>query len=200
MDCSGIQAMSLGTFSFYGGFFMYRFSAVVATLVLSSTTFAQSSHMHHSEHHMDHSAHHMNHEETHHHAMKSMDSASKLEFDQCWARFRPDNASAIYLDIHNKDTTKEAHIVGVSSPAFKSLMIHQSKEENGMMRMEHTDSLSIPAQEVLKLAPGGYHIMAFEPQHIQVGDKIDLSFVLSNGQTLTTTCTMKKFSAKGFND
>lgn len=179
---------------------MYRFSAVVATLVLSGAALAQSSHMHHSEHHhMDHGTHHMNHE-THHHTMKSIDSASKLEFAQCWARFRPDNASAIYLDIHNKDTTKEAYIVGVSSPAFKGLMIHQSKEEKGMMRMEHTDSLSIPAQEVLKLVPGGYHIMAFEPQHIQVGDKIDLSFVLSSGQTLTTTCTMKKLSAKGFND
>lgn len=67
-------------------------------------------------------------------------------------------SAAIYLSFENNDS-KDIILTGVSTPVAHHAMIHQSVEEQGVAKMKHQDSLTIPAQGRLEFSPGGYHIM-----------------------------------------
>lgn len=66
--------------------------------------------------------------------------------------------SALYFVIDN-NTDSALTLVGVSTPVARYAMIHRSVEVNGIVKMEHLDSLVVPARGRLEFLPGGYHIM-----------------------------------------
>ncbi|WP_246233501.1 copper chaperone PCu(A)C [Pelistega europaea] len=170
----------------------------IGLLVLSSSALATSheahSHGMHDHAGQAHAAH------THHNAMVKKESATNLALSQCWGRFREDNVSALFVDVHNKDTHQAAYIVGVSSPAFADLMIHETYEKDGMKGMRHINEVEIPAGGHVMLKPGGYHVMASQPKQVKVGDNIEVAFKLSNGHEVKTQCVMKPFSAQSYSN
>lgn len=163
---------------------MYRFSAIMLAALLGSGVAFAHNHAHHQHAHQ---------------AMPSMASASDLVLSQCWVRFRPDNTSAIYLNIANQDPHQDAYIVGASSPAFADLMIHETYEQEGMAGMRHTSKVQIPAGGSLMFKPGGYHVMANQAHQLKVGDEVPVMFKLSNGIEVSTQCVIKPFSARSYN-
>jgi len=62
-----------------------------------------------------------------------------------------------YVTIANEGETDDA-LVGVAAD-FPKVMLHQSYEEDGVMRMRHVEKLAVPADGIAELAPGGYHVM-----------------------------------------
>lgn len=67
-------------------------------------------------------------------------------------------------------------LVGVSSPAAGTVEVHEMKMENDMMRMRQLPALDLPAGQLVKLAPGGYHLMLLDlKQPLKDGDKIPLT-------------------------
>lgn len=131
------------------------------------------------------------------HVMKH--SATDLVLSQCWARFRKDNVSGVFVTVKNNDVTKPAYIVGVTSPAFSHMMIHETYEQDGMKGMRHLAEITIPAGEEVVLKPGGYHIMAMKPMlNVNEGDKVALVLKLSDGHEVKTQCVMKSLKAQSF--
>ena len=64
----------------------------------------------------------------------------------------------------------------VSSPAAKMAALHKTVEEDGVMKMEHVDALEIPANGMLEMKPGGYHIMLMGlAQPLKEGDEIEIT-------------------------
>ncbi|PCI60136.1 MAG: hypothetical protein COB37_09800 [Kordiimonadales bacterium] len=67
-------------------------------------------------------------------------------------------SAAVYLVI--KNSGKEADtFIGVETSAAAVAMLHQSKEIDGFMRMDHVESLTIEPGATATFGPGGYHIM-----------------------------------------
>lgn len=66
--------------------------------------------------------------------------------------------TAAYMILKNP-TDHSITLLGGSSPAAKAVEIHKHVHKNGKMKMVHLDSLEIPAQGEVKLAPMGLHIM-----------------------------------------
>jgi len=62
-----------------------------------------------------------------------------------------------YVTIANTGDSADA-LVGVSA-AFPMVKLHESVEQDGVMRMQHIERLEIGAGETVELAPGGYHVM-----------------------------------------
>lgn len=75
-------------------------------------------------------------------------------------------SGAIYLSIENLGETDD-HLLGASSPAASAVEIHESFEQDGVMRMQaHPDGFALPAGEALELKPGGKHLMLVAPRDL----------------------------------
>lgn len=92
--------------------------------------------------------------------------------------------TAGYLTLHNH-TAVEQQLVAVSSAAFARIELHQHSHRDGMMRMEQVDAITIAANASVSLAPGGLHLMLFEPvAALQPGQTVGLTLVFANGEQL----------------
>jgi copper(I)-binding protein len=54
--------------------------------------------------------------------------------------------------------------------------LHKTVEADGVMKMEHVEALDIPADGMLEMKPGGYHIMLMGlTQPLKEGDEIEIT-------------------------
>lgn len=79
-------------------------------------------------------------------------------------------------------------IIAVASPAFKRVEMHDSVTEGGMKKMVKLDTLDLPAKSSIKFAPGGKHLMLFEPtKELKGGDQIKVTFVFAEQSPMVVT-------------
>jgi len=84
----------------------------------------------------------------------------------------------VFLTIHNT-TGQDDTLVAGSSPIAQAVEIHETVDDNGMMRMRQlVDGLPVPAGATVVLQPGGYHMMV-----------IGVNEVLDTGATIPLTLT-----------
>lgn len=110
-----------------------------------------------------------------------------------WIREAPPNAQVLagYAQIEN--VTHQAHaIVAVSSDAFEKAEIHHSAVKDGVAHMAQVNHLDLPPGQLVKLHPGGTHIMLFKPKSsLRAGQQVLLRFTLSNGKTLEVNADVR---------
>lgn len=108
---------------------------------------------------------------------------AELDIRDPWIKNLPPSVPvrAGYMTIHNPQT-KTVSIVSLRSDAFASVEIHQTIEQDGMMRMEQVPSLKIESNSSVQLAPGGLHLMMMNPSEpTQPGDLLEIVIVLDDG-------------------
>jgi periplasmic copper chaperone A len=67
-------------------------------------------------------------------------------------------------------------LVAVSTPAAKMAGLHKTENVDGVMKMEHVDAIEVPADGMLQMKPGGYHIMLMGLNApLKEGDEIELT-------------------------
>ena len=77
-------------------------------------------------------------------------------------------------------------LVTASSPAAETVELHETVDENGVMKMvHHPEGWEIPSGGTLELKPGGKHIML-----------IDLTAPLEAGKKIQMTLNFEKAGAK----
>jgi len=79
-----------------------------------------------------------------------------------------------YATITNQGDSADA-LIDVAAD-FPKVELHESYEEDGVMKMQHVERLEIPAGGSAELAPGGYHVMFMglsEP--FEQGDEIPVT-------------------------
>lgn len=78
-------------------------------------------------------------------------------------------------------------------------MIHESREEDGVMRMLHLDAVEIPAGGTVAFAPGGLHvmIMGLQPDDLPVGDTLDAVLVFDRAGEVPVTFEVEPLPAEG---
>jgi len=104
-------------------------------------------------------------------------SASSVMVSKAYARASATataetGAAYVVLMVHGEDD----RLVGVSTPAAKMAGLHKTVNVDGVMKMEHVDGIDIPANAMLNMKPGGYHIMLMGlAKPLREGDEIDLT-------------------------
>ena len=68
------------------------------------------------------------------------------------------STAALYLEVENRGDGDDA-LVGVSCECAEGASLHLTEDRNGIAIMQATDMLSVPAESVVELRPGGPHIM-----------------------------------------
>lgn len=94
-------------------------------------------------------------------------------------------ATGAYMDITSK---VPARLVSVATPAAGMVQIHKMKMEGGVMKMFPVDAVELPANHMVKLAPGGFHLMLMALKHpLKAGDRVplNLTFELKGGKRET---------------
>ena len=87
-------------------------------------------------------------------------------------------------------------LIGASSPACGSLMMHESIQSNGIARMEMVKNITVPAHGRLAFQPGGYHLMCVSPKSPLTPDQtVPVSVRFQDGSSLSSD--FRVFSAKG---
>ena len=65
-----------------------------------------------------------------------------------------------YMDITNQ-TSRTMTLVGASSESVRTIEIHTTRMDDGVMRMRRLKSVAIPPGETIRFEPGGRHLMLF---------------------------------------
>lgn len=104
--------------------------------------------------------------------------ASDVVISESWARATApgQSNSAVYLTITSH---QDARIVALSSLIAGSASLHSMTQEDGVMKMRELDALPLPSGKIVKLSPGGYHIMLDSlKQSLEAGDSVPLSLTI----------------------
>ena len=67
-------------------------------------------------------------------------------------------SAAAYVTVDNGSDEDDA-ITGVATPAAASAMLHKTEMSGDVMKMEHVDSVAVPAHGSVKMSPSGLHVM-----------------------------------------
>lgn len=103
-----------------------------------------------------------------------------------WTRATAPKATtaAGYVTITNHGTAPET-LTAVSMAGAGHSMLHQTLTQKGVARMEHQDSITIPAGATVTLEPGSYHIMVMQlTEPYKAGDTISGTLTFDKAGTL----------------
>jgi copper(I)-binding protein len=80
-------------------------------------------------------------------------------------------------------SSEEAKLVSVTTPAAASAEIHASQETGGVMHMHALDALALPAGRRVELRPGSFHIMLIGlTRALTAGEQVPLTFTIEDRQ------------------
>jgi copper(I)-binding protein len=77
-------------------------------------------------------------------------------------------------------------LLGVTGDVAGMIQVHESKESGGMMMMEEMKGgVDVPANAVLELKPGGYHVMLMDVKRdLKPGDSFKLALKFASGKEI----------------
>ena len=92
-------------------------------------------------------------------------------------------------------TTVTLTSVSVPGTVAGSAELHESVMSNGAMTMQPVpEGVPVPANGVLTLKSGGYHIMLMDPK-VTAGQTVPITFAFSDGTSITTDAMVKAAQA-----
>ena len=104
--------------------------------------------------------------------------AGDLVITQAWSRATPGGAKIAggYLTIENKGSSADRLLRGAADISGK-IEVHEMSMNNGVMTMRELDKgLAIEPGKIVKLAPGGYHLMLMDLKGaLKQGDKVPVT-------------------------
>ncbi|MEE4361669.1 MAG: copper chaperone PCu(A)C [Pseudomonadales bacterium] len=109
-----------------------------------------------------------------------------IRVDGAWIREAPPgrDITAAYLTLHNDGDVDQA-LIAAECPAAGRVELHTHSAVDGMMRMRQVDRVGIPARDTLSFAPGGLHLMLFDWSGARAGERVPMTLVTEDGETLT---------------
>jgi copper(I)-binding protein len=118
--------------------------------------------------------------------------AAGVSIEQPWMRFIIRAAPAAgYFTLKN-DTDAAIELTGASSTGCGMVMLHETKEVNGVEQMLMVKSIKVPAHGTLSFHPGGYHLMCMKPQtNMKVGASVAVVLKFADGKMLTAQFPVK---------
>nr|WP_067285935.1 copper chaperone PCu(A)C [Marinobacterium profundum] len=99
--------------------------------------------------------------------------------------------SAAYLTLRN-NSTRAVQLDSAHTDSAGTTELHQSRQQDGIMRMRAAQQVEIPAGADYKLQPGGDHLMLIDlTQPLNAGDEVSLQLNFSDGQQLQLTLPVR---------
>ncbi len=117
--------------------------------------------------------------------------ASDIEIKTVWIRgtVAGQQATGAFMDVTSKSG---AALVGASSPVAGVTEVHEMTMDGNVMKMRAIPRLELPAGKVVKLEPGGYHVMLMAlKQPLKAGDSVPLTLKIEGKDKKMETIELK---------
>ena len=110
--------------------------------------------------------------------MVAASEAAEPQFIDGWVRAAPPTARVLAgYGVFRNASSAPMRIDGASSGDFARVELHEMDMTDGVMRMRKRDTLDVPADGRVALAPGALHLMLFEPRRLlAAGDTVEIEF------------------------
>lgn len=111
-----------------------------------------------------------------------------IAIGQPWARPTPGGASVgvAYMTLTAQGAADR--LIGIATPAAERAELHETIDDNGVMKMRAVDGLALPAGHPVALRPGGYHIMLMGlKQALKTGESFPLTLTFQHAGAVTVT-------------
>jgi copper(I)-binding protein len=120
------------------------------------------------------------------------------------AEARPTPAGAmsgvVYLIVMNHGATDDT-LSSVATPIAESASMHQTTNENGIMKMEPVAAIPLKANEAISFKPNGLHIMLTGlKQQLKIGDSFPITLNFAVAGAVTTTVKVERVTGKQEHD
>lgn len=112
-------------------------------------------------------------------------TAGNLTVSKAWVRpaVSGQQVSGAYMDLMAK---RPAKLVKVESPVADAVEIHRMAMNDGVMEMRELETIDLPANQIVRLHPGDYHLMLIDlKKPLKPGERVPLKLTLlnANGRT-----------------
>jgi hypothetical protein len=106
------------------------------------------------------------------------------------------STSAVYMRLVNATASPDA-VVRAASEAAAAVELHTVEMENNVARMRPVSQIDIPANGMVELKPGGFHVMLLGiKQDLEPGDTVALTLTLQSGGTLNVDAPVQEQPAQ----
>ena len=118
-----------------------------------------------------------------------------VQVEQVWSRAAlAGRNGAVYLTIKASDAPDR--LIGADSPVAEKIEMHESIDDQGVIKMREVGSLPMAAGQSVTLAPGGHHIMLMRlKQALNEGDRIPLTLKFEKAGAISATALVGKAGA-----
>ena len=116
---------------------------------------------------------------------------AEVTVKDAWVRgtVKGQTASGAFLTM---TSSEDAKVVAVASPAARVAEIHATKNDRGMMVMEHVGSLALPKRKPVDFRPGGHHVMLMGlAKPLSAGESVPITFTIEDARGKRTTVEIK---------
>jgi copper(I)-binding protein len=115
-----------------------------------------------------------------------------VQVEHAWSRAMPTGATGVvYLTVtdHGEPDT----LIGASSAVAAKSELHESFNDNGVMKMRSVENLSVTKDKPITLAPGGYHIMLVGlKRNLVAGTSFPITLSFAKAGEITATVRVEK--------
>jgi copper(I)-binding protein len=118
-----------------------------------------------------------------------------IQIGHVWSRAAlVGHEGVVYLTI--TETGTQDTLTRVTTPVAAKAELHQSVDDQGIMKMRPVTALRIEPGKPVTLAPGGYHIMLMDlKQPLKQGDSFPVTLSFAKAGQVTATATVAKAGA-----
>jgi copper(I)-binding protein len=109
-------------------------------------------------------------------------SQAQVVVTGAWVRATVPNqqATGAFMQLLSK---KDTTLVSARSDIAGIVEVHEMKMENDVMRMRAVDGLKLPANQLVELKSGGYHLMMMDlKKQLKVGTEAQITLVFKNSK------------------
>jgi periplasmic copper chaperone A len=113
-------------------------------------------------------------------------AANNVSVAHGWLRLVvPTRPAAGYFELNNS-TDAAIELIGASSSGCGQLMLHRSRNVNGVETMHPVKSVQVAAHGSVSFTPGGYHLMCMSPAAtLSPGKNVPITLKFADGMTIT---------------
>lgn len=118
----------------------------------------------------------------------------QLHIDHPWSREMPPVAptAAAYFVIHNKGSEAD-RLLSASTPVAGKAELHEHVHADGVMKMQQVQNVAVPAGDVVKFEPMGYHVMLFNlKQQAKDGERFPLTLTFEKAGSVEVEVAVQK--------
>lgn len=125
-------------------------------------------------------------------------TTGNLTVTNAWSRatIGADRPGAFYVEIRNSGAEDDA-LISLATPVAGMPMLHKTVMKDGVASMPHAPEITIPAGDVLRLSPGGFHGMLMDlVAPLKEGDRFPVTLSFRQGGSVTIDAQVQSIRSK----